>query len=234
MPEKQRPSRAPTSRPRKLAGQRDRHEPAAAEAPVDPEVPEEPEESGPPPPPAAPEPEPEWPDEIPHPSRRVTIVLAAVIVLLAAVAGGEAWYLWLRDDEAVVSASRKVTVSPLTASSVVDTAAKAATEFVSASHEDYDEHIDDVAKLLTDGFAEKYRQTKEDIRAEFVASKTNVTAEVNEQGVVTASSEQVVALLFLTRTTERPKEPLDVVQYRMEVTMVNTSSGWLVSKIDTL
>jgi Mce-associated membrane protein len=157
-----------------------------------------------------------------------------VIALLAAVAGGEAWYLWLKDDDAVVSARRPVVVSPLTASSVVDTAAKVATEFVSASYEDYDEHIDDVAKMLTDEFAEKYRETKEDIRKEFVASKTKVSARIDEQGVVTASPEQVVALLYLTSTTERPDEPLDIVQFRVQVTMVHTSSGWLVSNLKTL
>jgi Mce-associated membrane protein len=234
MAEKPKPSRAPTSRPRKLAGQRPHPEPAAAEPPVEPEAPEEPEDDEAPPPPEPPGAEPEWPDESsPPPSRRETIVLAVLIVVLAAVAGGEGWYLWGEDDP-VVSARRPVVVSPLTASSVVDTAAKAATQIISASYEDYDAQIDEAAKTMTDGFADQFRQTKEEIREKFIASKTKVSADVAEQGVVTASSEQVVALIFLTQTTERPKEPLDVVQYRVEVTMVHTSLGWLVADVATL
>lgn len=232
MPEKPRPSRTPTSRPRKVAGQRPHAEPPPSETPVGPEAPETSEASQAPPPPP-PEAEPEWPDETSPPSWRTTVVLTVVVVLLAALAVGEAWYLWGKDDP-VVSADRPVVVSPLTASSVVDTAAKAATQIISASYENYDEHVDDVTKTMTDGFAEQFRQTKEDIREEFVATRTKVSADVAEQGVVTASPEQVVALVFLTQTTERPKEPLDVVQYRVQVTMVHTSSGWLVSKLDTL
>lgn len=231
MAEKPRPSRAPTSRPRKLAGERPHPEPAA-EPPAEPGVPDASEEDAPPPP-EPPEDEPTWPNETPPSSPRTAIVLAVVIVVLLAVAVGEAWYLWGKKDP-VVSAQRPVVVSPLTANSVVDTAAKAATEIVSASYEDYDTQVDEAANMMTDGFAEQFRQTKEDIKEEFVASETKVTAEVFEQGVVTASPEQVIALVFLTQTTQRPEEALDVVQYRVEVTMVHTSSGWLVSKLKTL
>jgi len=231
MAEKPKPSRAPTARPRKLAGRGSTPEPARAEEAVEPEV-KEPEGQAP----EGEEPEPDWPDErieVHRGSLRETVVLSVLIVLLVAVAGREAWYLWGK-EEPVVSASRPVVVSPLTASSVVDTAAKAATEFISGSYENYDEHVDDVTKMMTDGMAKQYRQTKEDVREEFIASKTKVSADVAEQGVVSASPEQVVALLFLTQTTERPEEPLEVVQYKVEVTMVHTASGWLVSKVDTL
>ena len=234
MAEKPKPSRAPTSRPRKLAGQQRPHHETAAEPPVEPDAPEEPQDDEAPSPPEPPEAEPEWPDETPQPpSRRTTIVLAAVIVVLLAIGGWESWYLWVKDDP-VVSSQRPVVVSPLTATSVVDTAAKAAVQIISASYEDYDAQIDEAAKTMTDGFADQFRQTKEDIREEFIDSRTKVSAQVAEQGVVTASSEQVVALVFLTQTTERPKEALDVVQYRVEVTMVHTTSGWLVADLDTL
>jgi Mce-associated membrane protein len=235
MAEKPRPSRVPTSRPRKLAGQGRPAEPPADQAiPPEPEPPEAADAEAPPPP-KPPEEEPEWPDETrPPPSTRLKIILAAVIVLLLAVAGTEAWYLWLEDDSPTVSAERPVVVSPLTANSVVDTAAKAATEIISASYEDYDAHVDEVAETMTDGFAEQFRETKEQIKEKFIASKTKVTADISEQGVVTASPEQVVALLFLTQNTQRPNEPLDVVQYKLTVTMIHTSSGWLVSNLKTL
>jgi len=235
MTEKPRPSRVPTSRPRKLAGQQRPHpEPAETEPPVEREAPAEPQDDQAPPPPVPPEPESEWPDETPPPtSRRTTIALAAVIVVLAALAAWESWYLWGQDDP-VVSSQRPVVVSPLTANSVVDTAATAATQIISASHENYDAEVDEAAKMMTPAFAEDFRETKEEIRGDFVASKTEVTADISEQGVVTASPEQVVALIFLTQNTQRPNEPLDVVQYKVEVTMVHTSSGWLVSDLQTL
>ena len=235
MAEKPKPSRVPTSRPRRLAGQQRPHHEPVAEPPVEPELPQEPVDDEAPPPPEPPSAEPAWPDETPaSPSRRATIALIAVLVVLLALAGAEAWYLWGKDDDPVVSAQRPVVVSPLTAESVVDAAAKAAVRIISASYEDYDAQVDEAARTMTDGFADQFRQTKEDIKERFIASRTKVSADVAEQGVVTASPEQVVALIFLTQTTERPKEPLDVVQYRVELTMVHTSSGWLVADLETL
>lgn len=165
-------------------------------------------------------------------SPRMTAILVAAIVLLVGLGGTEAWYLWGRDDP-VVSSNRPVVTSPLAASSVVDTAARSAVEIVSVSYEAYDEQVERATSQMTTSFADEFRQTKTDIEEEFVADKTEVTAEVVEQGVVTASPEQVVALLFLTQSTTKDGEDLTVAQFRVTVTMVRTDSGWLVSDLQT-
>lgn len=239
-------SRSPSSRPKKLAG----HSPSPVEERVDEPV-EEPfeepagvdraiepveavEPGAPPVEDEPPGPEPDTTvEEAPGRGRRTTSLLAAVVVTLALVAGGEGWYL-LHDDAPTVSSSRPVVVSPLTAEGAVDVAAKAAVDFVSASYDTFDDDVDTAAAEMTSGFATKYRETKADIKDAFVAAKTKVSAEVSAQGVISASEEQVQALLFLTQSTTKDDTDLTAVQYRIVVTLIADGDGWLVSDVDTI
>ncbi|MCW2766938.1 MAG: hypothetical protein JWO11_2897 [Nocardioides sp.] len=231
-------SRTTTSRPRKVAG-RVGDQPEATVAPE----PDGTEEAAPPP--AAP-PEPDVisadvgrePVKVrdqaagPGAASRVTVALVVAIVLLVAVAAGESWYLWLRDDP-VVSADRPVVTSQVATASAVDTAAKALQEIVATSWKDYAQQTDDATKLMTSAFAATYRQTAEAIQDDFSAGKTEVKVEVTHQGVVRASPEQVQALVFLTEYVTRNGRDLTLTPYRALVTVVNTDQGWLVSAIDT-
>ncbi len=92
--------------------------------------------------------------------------------------------------------------------------------------------------MMTDAFAAEYRETKAQIKDEFLAAGTEVTIDVSAQGVVSATPKEVVALLFLTQTTAREDSAVTPVQYRVTVTMVNTADAsdpaggdWLVSQI---
>lgn len=234
-------SRAPVSRPRKVAGLRPGAEPAAepASEPLEPATePLEPTDEPAPAPAPEPEeeveeaPEPESTDEAPPRRRRATTVLAVLAVLLAAVAGGEAWYLWGR-GEPTVSASRPVVVSPVAAAGAADTAARALVEIVSTSYRDYDDQVEEAVRLMTPAFAEEYRQTAEDVREAIETDQTEVTATVNQQAVVTASARQVQALVFLDQTVAKNNSGPQLTPFRALVTVVKQGDRWLVSGIDT-
>lgn len=172
-------------------------------------------------------------EKVSTPSRRVTVIAVALIVLLAGVAAAEGWYLWGRPDP-VVSSQTPVVTGEVTATTAVDAAAKSAVDIVSSSYETYDEQVDLAASKMTDTFAEKFRETKAEIKKQFIAEKTNVTAEVSAQGVVQASAKQVIALVFLDQSTTKDGGQLKVAQYKVLVTVVRTASGWLVSQLETI
>ncbi|WP_139978494.1 hypothetical protein [Nocardioides litoris] len=237
-----RPTRTPTSRPRRVAGQ-GRVEPETDAPPTAAEeAPSTVVEEGAPAPVSRPrdssdETPPDPPDRR-TPSRRPLVVLAVVAVLLLALGVAEVAYLASGPDvpEAVApTAERPVQASELTVRSVVDQAAKAADSIISATADGYDAEVDAAAALMTEPFAATFRETKEQVQAEFVAQGTTVVAEVSYQGVVRATPTEVTALLFLTQTTQKGNPPqVTPVQYRVTVTMVDTPDGWLVSDLQAL
>jgi Mce-associated membrane protein len=216
-------ARTPVSRPRKVAGR---------QAPVGPPAPDVAEPDGRPDEAVAHDED--WPTEAPRRtgSGRATGVLVSAIVLLAALAGAEAYYLWGSDDP-VVSSSRPVVIGQVNAASAVDVAATAAQQISEWSWETYDEDADADATLMTEEFASRFRDTKADARERVMAQKTAVTAEVAMQGVVRASPEQVVALVYLDQSNTTDGKDSRFSQYMILVTVVRTDSGWLVSKMET-
>lgn len=244
-----RPARTPTSRPRRIAGQgrdvADVADVAGAEAQPDAEV-------APPAEPtvvvpvaeervdltkhAEPEPVPDPAGSEP-PSRRRVVGLVVAIVVLLAVGIGELVYLASDDapDTGPISADRPVQVPDLEVRRVVDQAATAADLILSASSTDYDAQVEEATATMTDAFAEQYRTTKADIEERFVAQQTEVVVDISAQGVVSASEDEIVALVFLTQTTQKgTRGGVTPVQYRVTVTMVDTADGWLVSDLVAL
>ncbi len=193
-------------------------EPVELEEPVEEEV-EEPDDE---------------PDERPAWGRRATVVLAVLAAVLAAVVVAEGIYLGSAPDAPdTVSADRPVVVSPLDAQAVVDEAARDVVQIVSGSYDTFDEDLERAVGLMTADFADKFRQTKEDVRERWTSQRIKVTAQVSAQGVVQADADQVKALVFLTQTTTKGNGGPTLVQFRIEATMVNTDDGWLVSDLRT-
>ncbi len=168
-----------------------------------------------------------------RPARRTTVVLVLAMVVLVAVALLEAAYLWgPLEDEPTVSSDRPVLLSRAAERSATDTAAKAAVAFSQRSYETYDEQVDDAAAMMTDDFEKQFRQTTDDARQRFIDAETQVTAEVAGQGVMTASEEQVEALIFLNQFTLRKGEESAFTPFRLKVTLIDTEQGWLVSDVE--
>ena len=157
--------------------------------------------------------------------------------MLLAVGIAELVYLASDDapDTGPISADRPVQVPDLEVRRVVDQAATAADLILSASSTDYDAQVEEATATMTDAFAEQYRTTKADIEERFVAQQTEVVVDISAQGVVSASEDEIVALVFLTQTTQKgTRGGVTPVQYRVTVTMVDTADGWLVSDLVAL
>jgi Mce-associated membrane protein len=167
------------------------------------------------------------------PAKRATLALVLAIIILVAVALLQVAYLWgpLKDGP-TVSADRPVLLSRAAERSATDTAAKAAVAFTQRSYESYDEQVDDAAAMMTEDFEKEFRQTTDDARDPFIEAETQVTAEVAAQGVMTASEEQVEALVFLNQFTIRKGEESVFTPFRLKVTLIDTEQGWLVSDVD--
>ena len=249
-------SRAPTSRPRKIAGRTPGsspdpsvEEPVAEEPVAEEPVAEEPVAEGFPEREAeAGEPETAGEPESALASPRTTrmlLVLAAVLVVVLAVQG--LWWVRhsMRDepappktDEAAISvpSGRPVVAEGLVVQEGVQAAAEAAQKIVGRTHKSYDQEVAAATELMTDQFAEQYRETTDAVKEDFVARKTTVDVRVVGQGVVRANDAELQALIFLNQYVTRAsgKNPKTTyTPYRALVTMVNTDQGWLVDDIDT-
>lgn len=165
-------------------------------------------------------------------SPRATVTLVVAIVLLVGVAAGEGWYLWLR-DEPVVSAERPVVTGKIAYRAAVDAASQDAEEILSTSYKNYDDQVEQATGRMTASFAKQYRARVGDIRQQFLASRTELQVDVVASSVVRASSQQVLALLFLNQYVTRAGKHTAFTPYRALVTVVHTPHGWLVSAIDT-
>ena len=163
---------------------------------------------------------------------RTTVVLGSCALLLAAAVGGEAWYVWGTSSPAV-NPQRPVVVGDIDAQSVVDTAASDAAAIFSTTWRRYDAHLTRVTSLMTPDMADRYRTTAGPVRARVVRSRATTVTRVAASGVVRASADQVMALLFLDQRTTSAGGPPSYAARRALVTMVHTGGGWLVGNVQT-
>lgn len=185
-------------------------------------------------------------------SSRVTrglIAVLAVLVLLLALQA--AWFVWhdARNDEASaapqgrapgepidVPSGRPVVLSQRAVQEGVDAAAHAAETMFARDHEGYDEGVEQATTLMTDDFAEEYRQTMDDVKEEFIAKQTVVEVRVVAHGVVRANEAELEALIFLSQYVFRGEgedATTAVTPYRALLTMVHTDRGWFVDGVET-
>lgn len=166
-------------------------------------------------------------------SRRVTVVLLGVVAVLALVAGGLFAWDAVRDDDVAKPSKQPVVVSADDATTAVDAAAKSAQTILTRTYQDYDKQVDAATDLMTPAFAKEFRTTTDDVKDKFVADQTDQQVRVVGQGVVHATRTEVQALLFLNYYVSKAGGDTTYTAYRALVTVVNTNGGWLVSGIDT-
>ena len=232
-------SRPSAARPRRLAGSGRPEEPAQEVTPAEPTKPTQPPRK-PPPPTPVPVAEPEREPSHFLASLRTTWGLVAAIVVLALISAGEIGWLATR-GEPVVSASRPVVAGEVTHRAATDAAQRDIVEILTYNYKDFDERIDNATSLMTPAFAKQFRDTAQDVRADFVANKTQQLVKVRGTSVVRASDSQVQALLFLDQYVTKKGDQgrggaqpgTDYTPFRALVTMVRTDHGWLVDNINT-
>jgi Mce-associated membrane protein len=166
-------------------------------------------------------------------SRRATTVLLSVVAVLALVAGGLFAWDALRDDDVAKPSKQPIVIGSDDATAGVDAAAKAAETILTRSYQDYDKQLDDATALMTDAFAKEFRETATEVQEEFVAGKTEQQARVVAQGVAHATRTEVQALVFLNLYVSKDASDTTYTPYRVLVTVLHTDDGWLVSALDT-
>lgn len=165
-------------------------------------------------------------------TRRTTVALGSAALVLAATVGAESWYLWGTSPPSP-SAQRPVVVGDIDAQTVVDSAATDAAAIFSTTWRRYDAHVASVTALMTADMADRYRTTATPLRSRVVASRTNTTTRVAASGVVRATPDEVLALLFIDQRTTAGNGPPSYAARRALVTMVHTDHGWLVDNVQT-
>jgi Mce-associated membrane protein len=165
-------------------------------------------------------------------TRRTTAALAVVALLLAAVVAAEAWYLWGTSDPAP-TAERPVVTGDVDARTAVETAAQDTAAIFTTSWRTYDRHLTRVSALMTPAMAARYRTSAAPVRQRIVAERARTDTRVSGSGVVRASADRVLALVFLDQRTRTPHAPPAYAARRALVTMVRTDGGWLVDNVQT-
>jgi Mce-associated membrane protein len=177
---------------------------------------------------------------------RMLIILVGVLALVLVLQG--LWWIrheYIRDEpkaavvpegEIAVPEDRPVLPTELAVQEGVEAAARAAEKFVARTYQNYDQEIDEATELMTPRFAEEFRKTTDDVRDQFIETKTTVQVLTVGQGVVRANDTELQALIFLNRysSKEGGEEPGTVyTPYRAMLTMVNTDGGWKVDELQT-
>lgn len=163
--------------------------------------------------------------------RRLGLTVAAV--LLAGVVGAEAWYL-TRDSDPVPSPERPVVSGEVARGSAVESAARSTSEILSYGFEDFDAQIDDATTKMTEPFAEQFRATTAEVKDRFVEERITQEVRIVASSVVSASDQEVRALLFVDLYVAKAGEATSVRPYRALVTVHRSDGRWLVSDIQTV
>ena len=156
------------------------------------------------------------------------------MAVLALVAGGLFAWDALRDDDDVAKPSKQ----PVVVNADDATDARGRGREVGPDHPDQDlpglrqagrrgHRADD------DGFAKEFRETTDDVKAEFVADKTELQVRVVAQGVVRATRTEVQALLFLNQYVSKDGGDTTYTAVPRPGHRRAHRRGWLVSDIDT-
>lgn len=165
----------------------------------------------------------------PRAPRRVVVVLLAG---LSGLVGAEGWYLYGLPDP-VPSAERPVVSGSVSHRFAVETAARSTSEILSYGFEDFDAQIEDATTKMTEPFAQEFRETSAEVKDRFVDERITQEVRIVASSVVTASDEEVRALLFLDQYVAKAGEATSVTPYRALVTVRRGAGSWLVSDIET-
>ncbi len=163
---------------------------------------------------------------------RLQLVLRAVAVLVA-VAVVTATVL-------VLVADRRQQQLADARTSATEAARSAAAVVLSYDYETLDADFAAAQEVSTGDFKKEYAETSENaIRSVATQTQAQVKAEALTSGVVSATPDKVVVLLFVDQTTlsnrlDQPQTDQNRVRFTMVRTVVDGQDRWLVSEVDAL
>jgi Mce-associated membrane protein len=167
---------------------------------------------------------------------RAATRLVGVLLIVPAVAS---LILWLRQPAASTTVGGAAPLTGPVARTALAAARSAAHEILSYDYRNISTDISHAESLTTGAFAQQYASTAKRLLSEAKQERTIVQATVGSAGVVSATPQNVVALLFVDQATVRqaagqasPTTRID--QSRVRMTMTLTRGHWLVSQLDAL
>lgn len=156
--------------------------------------------------------------------RQVLVVLALAALVLA----GSVFYLLGQVKEAQATNE---------AGDAAVSAAKAdATDILSYDYRSLDSNFSQGVAATTGGFRTQYKQTTSQlVRPQAIKQKVIVQAAVMNAGLISATDDNAVVLLFVDRVTSKAGQSKPTFnQDRVRMTMTKVNGKWLVSKLDAL
>jgi Mce-associated membrane protein len=152
-------------------------------------------------------------------SRRGTLVLAVVVLVVAAAVAG----LWLQTTRAdrQAAGSRAALSAGTAAAQVV----------FSYDYRTFDAGVAKAKPFLTGGFAKEYAQTTASLKTTAQQEQAVVQAQVSAASIVQAAGDHVELLVYLNqyrRNTNITGEKVD--QNRVVLTLVRVGADWKVSQ----
>ena len=150
--------------------------------------------------------------------------VAAVMVVATLVLGFLAWRAWDRtgDLEDAEAAGRAVRA----------TVAERVEQLLSYDHSTFDEDLAAAQEVMTEDFQEEYEPTVEEIRATAVRQRRTQEARVVAVSVIDAEPDRVHTLLFVdTYSARQGRDGQDIMQNRVDVTMVREDGEWLIDDV---
>jgi Mce-associated membrane protein len=170
----------------------------------------------------------------------LALVLGALVFLLVRDPSGAGAWRVQAGEEFVAPAvdDHPVTVDSIEWRNATEAATRAVTDILTVDWKTYDEHLEAAKERMTPTFAEDYEVTAGDTRDKFIQSKADYDFAVVGQSVVSATDEELTALLFLNQYVYKGEGKgrvgPDVYQVRVVVTAVRDGDEWLVDELEAL
>lgn len=158
---------------------------------------------------------------------RVRQVLG-ILALVALILSGAVFYLLIQvKDAQAADEAGDVAVSM---------AGNDAEHILSYDYRTLDNNFQQARALTTGGFRTQYQQTTSQlVRPQALKEKAIVQASTRDAGLISASDDNAVVLVFVDRiTTKAGQNKPTFNQDRVRMTMTKVNGKWLVSKLDAL
>lgn len=162
-------------------------------------------------------------DAVPRESGVRVAALAVAVALAVALAGV---LFWFDHQGSSADAARR---------DAVPASVRAAETILSYDHTKMDADIAAASKLTTGQFRKDYADTSKTVAPIAKEYKAVVKATVKASSVVSATSDQVVVLLFVDQSTQSTRvQGTQVDQARVRMTMHRVGDDWLAAKVEAL
>lgn len=155
---------------------------------------------------------------------RWVLPVAAVMVVATLVLGFLAWRAWDRANE--------LEEAEASARAVRATVAERVEQLLSYDHASFDEDLAAAEEAMTEEFRDEYAPTVEEIRETAVRQERTQEARVVAVSVIDAEPDEVHTLLFVdTYSSRKGDDGQDIMQNRVDVTMVREDGKWLIDDV---